>query len=80
MIKSVFKYINNDSYEINITDHKVHILNYIKILDLSYKEISILVINKIINISGDDLSIRKLDDKELYIVGNIKGIGFIDEG
>lgn len=79
MINSVFKYINSDDYEVNITDKKLHVLNYKKILDLSSSIIGIKLNNKTILIKGSNLNIRKLDDRELFIIGDIKGIDF-DEG
>ncbi len=66
-------------YEIIINNDNIHIINYRSILDIDNYLIKIKVLNKIINIQGDSLLIRKLNENELIIDGNIKGIFFINE-
>lgn len=66
-------------YEIIINSKYIHIINYNKIIDISYNNIIISFYNKNINIFGQSLIIRKLDEKELIIDGNIKGIEFNEE-
>lgn len=65
-------------YEIIIDNNCIHIINYIKIIDISYFNITISLSNKNIKLIGESLIIKKLDEKELIIDGIIKGIEFIE--
>ena len=51
MINNIIK---NKNYEININLNYIHIINYIKIEDISFNNIKILLNNKIINIKGEN--------------------------
>ena len=73
MIKDI---INNKIYEIDIKDGFIHIKNYINIIDISQNRIEILLKDKTIIIIGTSLMIRCMDEFELVIQGNIKGIEF----
>lgn len=64
-------------YEIIIDKSSVHIINYTKIIDISYFNITIELTNRRIKLIGESLVIRKLDEKELIIDGLVKGIEFI---
>lgn len=76
MIKNIIK---NTNYEIRINTNYVHIINYIKIEDISFNNIKIYLNNKKINIKGEKLIITRLDENEMLIKGIFKGIDFIDE-
>ena len=52
MINNIIK---NKNYEIKINLNYIHIINYIKIEDISFNNIKILLNNKIINIKGEKL-------------------------
>lgn len=67
------------SYEIIINNNSIHIINYSKILDISYYSITISFTNKNVKFIGKELMIRKLDEKELIIDGYLKGIEFYYE-
>ena len=67
------------SYEIIINNNSIHIINYCKILDISYYSITISFTNKNVKFIGKELMIRKLDEKELIIDGYLKGIEFYYE-
>ena len=75
MIKNIIK--NND-YEIIIKNSFIHIKNYINILDISNTKISILLNQNKLIINGSSLLITALDQYELIIKGNIKGIELND--
>ncbi len=76
MIKNIIKNLN---YEIIINTKYIHIINYIKIEDISFNNIKIHLNNIKINIKGEKLIITKLDENEILIKGIFKGIDFIDE-
>ena len=71
--------IKNNSYEINICNNRVHIKNYIRIIDIDLNRIEILILNNKLIINGDKLIIRRMDEYELLINGIIKGLEFIHE-
>ena len=75
MIKNIIK--NND-YEILIKNSFIHIKNYINIVDISNTKISILLNQNKLIINGSSLLITALDQYELIIKGNIKGIELND--
>lgn len=79
MIKNIFKFINNNEYEINICNGKIYIMNYKNVIDLSNSFIKIELFDSYLLIKGDNLNIKKLDNRELLITGKIKGIDFNDE-
>lgn len=73
MIKNIIK---DDNYEIHIKENNIHLINYINIIDISSSKISISIKNKILIIKGNNLIISALDEYEMIIKGNIKGIEF----
>ena len=76
MIKNI---IDNKNYEMIIKDNFIHLINYINIIDISSNRISILLNINTIIISGSCLMISALDEFEMIIKGNIKGIEFKNE-
>lgn len=76
MIKDIIK---NKNYEIKIDVNYIHIINYLKVDEISFNNIKVSLNNKIININGEKLIITKLDENEMLIKGVFKGIDFIDE-
>lgn len=78
MIRQIKNYIKSKDYEIDIYKDIVHVVNYVKISDLSNNKIILLLKDMKIIINGEYLIINKLDTSELLIKGNIKGIDFIE--
>ena len=76
MIKKIIK---DDNYEIIIKNCFIHLINYISIDNISSYKIIVHIKNKKLIINGNDLIISALDEYELIIKGNIKGIEFINE-
>ncbi|MGM9878388.1 MAG: YabP/YqfC family sporulation protein [Bacilli bacterium] len=71
--------MKNKDYEINIYKDLIHIKNYIKIKDINTKYIIIELNIKIVKINGNNLIINKLDENELSIIGEFKGIELLNE-
>ena len=76
MIKNIIK---DNSFKINIINDSVHIINYVNIINISPNVINILLNDKTLKISGNNMLICGLDEYELLIKGNIKGLEFINE-
>lgn len=75
MIKNI---LNNKIYEICVKDNFFHLKNYVNIIDIYPNSISILLLDKKLNISGSNLIISAMDEYEILIKGNIKNIEFKD--
>ncbi len=76
MLNNLRNFINDDAWRINIMENKIDIVNYIDVLSLDDNRISIKYSNGSIIIKGNNLSISKMLDKELLIVGEVQSIEF----
>ena len=72
-------YINDNEFKLTIYNNKIHIINFKLLITLEDNYISFLISNKKINITGNNLSLEKLVDKELLIKGNITNIEVIND-
>lgn len=73
------EFIKDNKYKILIEENTICIRNYLRIEDISSLNIIIKFNNIKLLIKGKNLIINKLDSYDLRIVGNIKGIEFINE-
>ena len=74
MFKFINNYLNDKEFRFTVYEDKIHIINFNKIITLEDNYISLLSINKKINIKGLNLVLIKLVDNELLIKGNINSI------
>ena len=72
-------YINDNEFKLTIYNNKIHIINFKLLITLEDNYISFLISNKKINITGNNLSLEKLVDKELLIKGNITNIEVVND-
>lgn len=71
MLERVYEYVNDNEFRFTVYDNKIHIINYKRIITLEDNYISFYSpINKI-SITGNNLSLVKLLDKEMLIKGTI---------
>ena len=74
MLERVYEYVNDNEFRFTVYDNKIHIINYKRIITLEDNYISFYSpINKI-SITGNNLSLVKLLDKEMLIKGSITKI------
>ena len=73
------EFIKDNKYKILIEENNICIRNYIRIEDISPLNIKIKFNDIKLLIKGKNLIINKLDSYDLRIIGNIKGIEFINE-
>lgn len=73
------EFIKDNKYKILIEEKTICIRNYIRIEDISPLNIKIKFNDIKLLIKGKNLIINKLDSYDLRIIGNIKGIEFINE-
>ena len=76
MFDRLRNYINDDSWKINISKNQVDIVNYLDILLLEEEKILVKYKDGVISIIGDRLSVNKMLDSEILIMGNIKCVEF----
>lgn len=67
-------YLNDLEYKIIIKENYVNIINYDEIIDFTLNRIAVKYKNKIISIEGKDLTISKMVDNEVLILGKISVI------
>ncbi len=74
MLKSLNRFIKNDEYTINIWENNINIINFTEILILEENKVVLLIKNKKITVTGENLTINKLLDDEILLKGKIKTI------
>ncbi len=76
-IKDILKnYLYDLDNYITIYDNYLYVFNYIKLNKISGKEINIILDNKEIIISGNNLLIEQMTKQELLITGIIMKVEF----
>lgn len=78
MLKNLISYIKDNDYLIGIYEHIIYIYNYDNIIDINISSIKIKLKNRNLLIKGDNLYVKKLENKEISIKGNFKGIEFYE--
>lgn len=73
MLKKVYEYIKDEEFRFTVYKNKIHVINYKKIITLKNDFISIIGEFNI-NISGNNLVLKRLMDKELLIIGTIYNV------
>jgi len=73
-MKKIKEFLNPSDFRMNYQNNNLNILNYDEIILLTDTKILIKKDNKIITVSGYDLTLLKLLDFEILIHGNIKTI------
>ena len=79
MFNCISNYIHDNEFRFTVYDNKIHIINFNKIITLEDNYISLLSVNKKINIKGLNLVLVKLLDNELLIKGNITNIEVLND-
>ena len=75
MFAKLFKYVKDNEFKLTMSDNKIYIVNYKKIITLTDVYILILANKQILEIKGQKLLIKKIMDQELMISGLITNIG-----
>lgn len=74
MLDIIKHYLKNEDYFISIYKNNVYFYKYIDILKFTEKLISIKFDKFIVNITGDNLCIKKMEKWELLISGDIMNV------
>jgi sporulation protein YqfC len=75
MLEKITNYIRNDEFSISIWNNKINLLNFKKIIILTEEKIIVSFKDEIVTIKGENLSIKKLLEKEILVTGKINTIG-----
>lgn len=74
MINRIRQYIKDEEFRLTIFSDRLYVVNYVEILSLSSDRISFLTDKFRIVIKGKDLTVNKLLDKEVLILGVILNV------
>lgn len=74
MINGIRQYIKDEEFRLTIFSDRLHVVNYVEMLSLSSDRISFLTDKFRIVIKGKDLTVNKLLDKEVLILGIILSV------
>ena len=77
ILNNVRNYLNNKSYNINISKNQLYINNYNKIDNINDKNISIIFEDFKLYIEGLNIKVIKMIDKEILFNGLIESIKII---
>lgn len=74
IINNIRTYLNNKSYNINLSKNQLYINNYNKIDNINDKNISIIFNEFILKIEGLNIKVIKMIDNEILFNGQIESI------
>lgn len=77
IINNIRTYLNNKSYNINLSKNQLYINNYNKIDNINDKNISIIFEDFILKVEGLNIKVNKMIDKEILFNGQIESIKII---
>jgi len=77
ILNNIRNYLNNKSYNINISKNQLYINNYNKIDNINDKNISIIFEDFKLYIEGLNIKVIKMIDKEILFNGLIESIKII---
>lgn len=78
MLKNLINYVKDNDYLIGTYKNKIYIYNYTSIIDINTSSIKIKLNDKNLKINGDNLCIKKLENNEILVEGNYKGLEFYE--
>ena len=78
MLNTLTNYFKNEKYALLLSNGKLYINNYNKIINITNTEIIIDVKDKRIFIFGKDFLLKKMDKHEHYITGSIDKVEIND--
>ncbi len=77
ILNNIRTYLNNTSYNINLSKNQLYINNYNKIDNITDKNISIIFEDFKLNIEGLNIKVNKMIDNEILFNGQIESIKII---
>lgn len=77
IIKNMKNFLMDQDYYIDIFNNCLHVYYYETLIKLSEEEIELQLKEFNLNISGEDLTISAMDNKEILIKGQINSLRFL---
>ncbi len=78
MLRNLVSYIKDNDYLVGVYKNKIYIYNYKYIMDIDSNNIKINLGNKKVKINGKNIVVEKLENKEILIKLECKGIEFYE--
>ena len=69
--EEIRSFIKDDIFKFTYTNQYLDVINYLKIIILEDDRIEIMIPDKILKIRGKNLTLKRIMNKELLIVGDI---------
>jgi len=76
IIDNIKTFLYDKNYFINIFDDKIHIFNYLNLVELNDKEIILAMDGFNLEIKGSNLHVIRMASLELMIKGNVDSLRF----
>ena len=76
IVNNIRNFLEDREYYIDIFDNKLHAFNYIKLIKLSDSEIDLKFEKFILEIRGNELKVRQMNNVEILLSGNIENVRF----
>ncbi len=74
MIKNVYEYVKDNEFRFTVFNDRIHVINYKRIISLQDDDISFLGDDKKIVVKGKGLTLNKMLDDEVLILGSVTKI------
>ena len=79
MLNKISDYLSDNTFRLTLYEDRIHIINYHKIISLEDNYVSLYYNDKKLSITGTNLSLKKLLDNEMLIIGNISKVEVIHD-
>lgn len=77
MLDIIKSYFNKEDYYVIVTNNNLYIKNYTKVIDISENEALIDINNRILKITGQNLTLIKIISHDLSIKGLIESVKYL---
>ena len=74
MLEKVKQYVNDSEFRFTVYGHKIHIINYKRLITVEEDTISFQSESQKIILKGEQFILKKLLEREVLIEGKIKSI------
>ncbi len=75
IVENIRNFLYDKNYYIGLFENKLYVFNYLSLPKFNDIEINIKMNDFMLKITGFNLKIIKMEEKELLITGDIKNIG-----
>ena len=76
IVNNIRNFLEDKEYYIDIFDNKLHAFNYLKLLKLSDSEIILKFEKFLLEIKGNNLKVRQMNNVEILLSGDIDDMRF----